>query len=76
VVGAGLDVHEYAPTAIKQAIVGRGRAGKEQVEHMIRAIMKIQVPLGEDAHDALAVALCHHHTAQTARRLPRGIQLR
>ena len=76
VVEAGLAVHEYAPAAIKQAVVGRGRADKEQVQHMIRAIMKIDVPLGEDAHDALAVALCHHHTAQTASRLPRGVVLR
>ena len=76
VVGAGLAVHEYAPRAIKQAIVGRGGAGKEQVQHMIRALMKIEVDLGEDAHDALAVALCHHHTAQTASRLPPGVVLR
>ncbi|WP_376692616.1 crossover junction endodeoxyribonuclease RuvC [Wenzhouxiangella sp. EGI_FJ10409] len=76
VVGAGLAVHEYAPREIKQAIVGRGGAGKEQVQHMIRALMRIDVDLGEDAHDALAVALCHHHTAQTASRLPPGVVLR
>jgi crossover junction endodeoxyribonuclease RuvC len=75
-VEAGLDVHEYAPTAIKQAIVGRGRAGKEQVQHMIRAILKLDFDPGEDAHDALAAALCHHHTAQTASRLPPGVVLR
>lgn len=75
-VGAGLAVHEYAPTAIKQAIVGRGAAGKEQVQHMIRALLKIDIDLGEDAHDALAAALCHHHTAQTASRLPPGVVLR
>lgn len=76
VVGAGLAVHEYAPRAIKQAIVGHGGAGKEQIQHMTRALLKIGVDLGEDAHDALAVALCHHHTAQTASRLPPGVVLR
>ena len=75
-VEAGLEVHEYAPRAIKLAIVGRGGAGKEQVQHMIRALMKIDAELDEDAHDALAAALCHHHTAQTARRLPSGVVLR
>jgi crossover junction endodeoxyribonuclease RuvC len=76
VVGAGLEVHEYAPRAIKQAIVGRGGAAKEQIQHMTRALLKIDADLGEDAHDALAAALCHHHTAQTARRLPPGVVLR
>lgn len=75
-VDAGLAVHEYAPRAIKQAIVGRGGAGKEQVQHMTRALLKIDADLGEDAHDALAVALCHHHSAQTASRLPPGVVLR
>lgn len=75
-VGAGLEVHEYAPRAIKQAIVGRGGAGKEQIQHMTRALLKIEADLGEDAHDALAAALCHHHTAQTASRLPPGVVLR
>src|SRR5699024_4864198 len=40
-VEAGLEVHEYAPRAIKLAIVGRGGAGKEQVQHMVRALMKV-----------------------------------
>jgi len=75
-VGAGLAVYEYAPRAIKQAIVGRGGAGKEQIQHMTRVLLKIDDDLGEDAHDALASALCHHHTAQTASRLPPGVVLR
>ena len=75
-VGAGLSVGEYAPREIKQALVGRGGAGKEQVQHMTRAILKITSPLGEDAFDALAVALCHHHTEQTNARLPAGVVLR
>lgn len=75
-VGAGLAVHEYAPRAIKQAIVGRGGAAKQQIQHMTRVLLRIDDDLGEDASDALAVALCHHHTAQTASRLPPGVELR
>ncbi len=73
---AGLDVHEYAPRAIKQALVGRGGADKAQVQHMTRVILNTRVDLGEDAADALAVALCHHHTSQTQARLPAGVVLR
>ncbi len=75
-VAAGLAIHEYAPRAIKQAIVGRGGAAKEQVQHMTRILLKVDGKLGEDAADALAVALCHKHTAQTQQRLPPGVVLR
>ena len=75
-VAAGLEIHEYAPRAIKQALVGRGGAAKEQVQHMVRILLKVDRDLGEDASDALAVALCHHHIAQTNRRLPPGVTLR
>ncbi len=75
-VAGGLEVHEYAPRAIKQAIVGRGGAGKEQVQHMIRVLLKLTEVPTEDAADALAVALCHLHNAQTRARLPAGVGLR
>jgi len=75
-VGAGLEVHEYAPREIKQALVGRGGAAKEQVQHMTRMLLKTQASYGEDAFDALATALCHHHTRQTNARLPAGVVLR
>jgi crossover junction endodeoxyribonuclease RuvC len=75
-VAGGLEVHEYAPRAIKQAIVGRGGAAKQQIQHMTRVLLRLEVDLGEDASDALAVALCHHHTQQTASRLPPGVTLR
>lgn len=56
---AGLEVEEYAPNAIKKAVVGVGHATKDQVEYMI----KLQFPNiklnGADATDALAVAICH-----------------
>jgi len=75
-VNAGLPVHEYAPRLIKQAIVGRGGADKEQVQHMVRVLLKSTDRFGADAADALAVALCHLHSARTARRLPQGVALR
>ncbi|MFO1350732.1 MAG: crossover junction endodeoxyribonuclease RuvC [Gammaproteobacteria bacterium] len=72
---AGLTVHEYAPRAIKQAVVGYGAAAKGQVQHMVRALLKLpEAPLA-DAADALAVALCHAHTLQTQARLPVAAQL-
>jgi crossover junction endodeoxyribonuclease RuvC len=75
-VGGGLAVHEYAPREIKQALVGRGGASKDQVQHMTRMLLKTQTAYGEDAFDALAIALCHHHTRQTNARLPAGVVLR
>ena len=75
-VGGGLAVHEYAPREIKQALVGRGGAAKEQVQHMTRMLLRTQADYGEDAFDALAIALCHHHTRQTNARLPAGVVLR
>jgi crossover junction endodeoxyribonuclease RuvC len=75
-VQCGLEVHEYAPRLIKQALVGRGGADKEQVQHMVRMLLKTKEPFGADAADALAVALCHLHTAQTAARMPAGVRLR
>ena len=57
----GLSVSEYAPTRVKQALVGKGQADKQQVMHMVKLIAKIQQPLPVDASDALAVAICHAH---------------
>ena len=57
--GASLAVHEYSPRAIKQALVGKGGADKDQVSYMVRAILSLQGVLREDAADALAVALAH-----------------
>ena len=56
-----LDVHEYAPNQIKQAVVGQGHAEKQQVQHMVKILLNLPaIPL-TDAADALAVALCHAH---------------
>lgn len=62
---AGLSVHEYAPRAVKLAVVGSGRAEKAQIQHMMRQILQIDAALPPDAADALAVAVCHAHTQHT-----------
>ena len=60
-----LGVHEYTPTQIKQAITGRGRGTKEQVQHMIKVLLSLAATPQQDASDALAVALCHAHIQGT-----------
>jgi crossover junction endodeoxyribonuclease RuvC len=66
---AGLAVSEYAPLSIKSAVVGYGRAGKEQVQHMITRLLNLDAPPDSpDAADALAIAICHLHTAASMRR--------
>jgi crossover junction endodeoxyribonuclease RuvC len=64
-VPGGVPVFEYAPRAIKLALVGTGAAEKFQVAHMVRMLLGVHGPLSADAADALAVAVCHAH----ARRL-------
>jgi crossover junction endodeoxyribonuclease RuvC len=58
----GLPVFEYAPRAIKLALVGSGAAEKAQVAHMIRTLLRLQERITADASDALAVAVCHAHS--------------
>src|SRR6478672_6182744 len=63
---AGLPVAEYSPLSIKSAVVGYGRAEKEQVQHMVTRLLRLeQVPEPADAADALAIAICHLHTSAT-----------
>jgi crossover junction endodeoxyribonuclease RuvC len=66
---AGLSVGEYAPNAVKKAIVGVGHAAKPQVDHMIKFYLPGVQIAGPDAADALAVAICHAHHLQSAGRL-------
>jgi crossover junction endodeoxyribonuclease RuvC len=65
VMSKGLTISEYTPSEIKKATVGKGNAAKEQVQHMVQALLKLPGMPQEDAADALAVALCHNHTSQT-----------
>jgi crossover junction endodeoxyribonuclease RuvC len=64
---AGLPVAEYAPNAVKKAVVGAGHAEKAQIRMMIGVLLPRATVDGDDAADALAVAICHahHRTAPT-----------
>ncbi|MDP6352444.1 MAG: crossover junction endodeoxyribonuclease RuvC [Alphaproteobacteria bacterium] len=66
---AGLDVAEYHNRAVKLAVVGTGRAAKQQVGLMVRTLLPRSAPDSEDAADALAVAICHAHYSASPRRL-------
>ncbi|RNF84226.1 crossover junction endodeoxyribonuclease RuvC [Montanilutibacter psychrotolerans] len=69
VVRRHLPISEYAPRVIKQSLVGRGAADKEQVQHMVRLLLNLPgVKLQADAADALAVALTHAHMSATVAR--------
>ncbi|MBS0432738.1 MAG: crossover junction endodeoxyribonuclease RuvC [Proteobacteria bacterium] len=68
-VGRALAVHEYAPNAIKQAVVGGGHADKVQVQHMVGVLLGLRGALQADAADALAVAIAHAHAREGSRRL-------
>ena len=60
---AEIEVSEYTPLEIKQAISGYGGAGKAQMQQMVRALLDLdEIPTPDDAADALAVAICHLHT--------------
>ncbi len=61
----GLQVSEYSATQIKSAVVGSGRAAKEQVQMMVMHLLQLSTKPQIDASDALAVALCHAHHRQT-----------
>ena len=61
-----LPVSEYAPTRIKQALVGRGLADKKQVAHMVGILLNLNEVLQPDAADALAVAICHGHSQHSS----------
>lgn len=62
---AGLEIGEYAPNAVKKAVVGVGHAGKEQVQHMVRIQLPGVIFDSADAADALAIAICHARHLQS-----------
>ena len=68
----GRPVAEYAPLSVKSAVVGYGLAAKDQVGFMVARLLELdRVPEPADAADALAIAICHIHHAQTAEGLAR-----
>ena len=72
-----VDVFEYAPREIKLAVVGTGAASKEQVQHMVTALLQLDGQPSTDAADALAAAICHGHQRRLRPRLdPRNLPAR
>lgn len=67
---AGVPVSEYTPLQIKQAVTGYGRADKNQVQQMVKMFLNLtEVPKPDDTADALAVAICHAHSASLSNKL-------
>lgn len=57
---SGLEIFEYTPLQVKQAVCGYGRADKHQIQQMVKALLKLEsIPKPDDAADALAIAICH-----------------
>lgn len=73
---AGLPVAEYTALQIKQAVVGKGHAGKEQVQHMVRRLLALPGDPSPDAADALACAICHAHGSAMGRALNKSIRMK
>jgi len=67
--GHDIEVFEYAPREIKQAVVGTGSATKEQVQHMVVSMLQLNARPTADAADALAAAICHGHQRALQTRL-------
>jgi crossover junction endodeoxyribonuclease RuvC len=73
----GLDIVEYSPREIKQAVTGYGHADKAQVQEMVRLLLRLpQRPQPADAADALALAICHHQAVWSSARLTGGANTR
>ncbi len=66
----GLAVAEYSPASVKSAVVGYGRATKEQIQFMVQKLLKLpSIPKPQDAADALAIAICHLNTIKFQKRI-------
>lgn len=61
----GLNIFEYTPLQVKQAVVGYGRADKKQIQQMVKIILNLkEIPKPDDVADALAIAVCHAHSSK------------
>ena len=64
---ADIAIYEYTPLEVKQAVTGNGRADKRQVQQMVTLLLNLsKIPKPDDVADALAIALCHLHSARLA----------
>ena len=73
---AGLPVAEYTALQVKQSVVGKGHAGKEQVQHMVRRLLALPGDPSPDAADALACAICHAHGGELGGFSTRGLRMK
>ena len=73
---AGLPVAEYTALQVKQAVVGRGKAKKEQVQHMVRRLLALPGDPSPDAADALACAICHAHGSGLGRAVGKNLRMK
>jgi crossover junction endodeoxyribonuclease RuvC len=72
---SGLPVYEYTPLQIKQALVGYGRAEKEQIQQVVRSVLHLkEIPRPDDAADAVAAALCHGNSSGYLDRVGRAVE--
>jgi crossover junction endodeoxyribonuclease RuvC len=75
-VDAGLPVSEYTALQVKQAVVGNGHASKDQVQHMVKRLLKLAGAPSADAADALACAICHAHGGRLGKLSTRGYRVK
>jgi crossover junction endodeoxyribonuclease RuvC len=73
---AGLPVAEYTALQVKQAVVGKGHAAKDQVQHMVRRLLALPGDPSPDAADALACAICHAHGGALGGWSTRGLRMK
>jgi len=73
---AGLPVAEYTALQVKQSVVGKGHAAKEQVQHMVRRLLALPGDPSPDAADALACAICHAHGGALGGLSTRGLRMK
>jgi crossover junction endodeoxyribonuclease RuvC len=73
---AGLPVAEYTALQVKQSVVGRGHAAKEQVQHMVKRLLALPGDPSPDAADALACAICHAHGGALGSLSTRGLRMK
>jgi crossover junction endodeoxyribonuclease RuvC len=71
-----LPVFEYSANQVKQATVGKGHAAKQQVQHMMKVLLRLDAAPPADAADALAVAICHAHFRSGLQRIPGATGMR
>ena len=73
---AGLPVAEYTALQVKQAVVGKGHAKKEQVQHMVKRLLALPGDPSPDAADALACAICHAHGGRLGNVLTKNFRVK